>query len=114
MAIIKTRVEHNPPFIYQPVSPVFSSGRDGAAQGSPSSSVNSQDGRYHEGRRAPRCETISWVTGSGGERRGTAGEDGKQRKTAGDGRGRHNVLQPRPSFSFIGQVDEMTGRTSPL
>ena len=29
----------------------------------------------------------------------------------GDGGGRHKVVRPGPSFSLVGQVDKMTGRT---
>ena len=63
-----------------PVGPCGESkshGRDRTAQASPSSSVSSQDGRHYEGQRAAQWETIL-----GGERRGTAGDDRKQRKTA--------------------------------
>ena len=47
-----------------------SPGRGGMAQGSPSSSVNSQEGRYYEGGRASPRETIS-----GRGRQGTTGDD---------------------------------------
>jgi len=67
-----------------------SPGRDGMAQGNPSSSVNSQDSSYSDRRLAALCEATLGrgrhvTTLDGGGRRGTGGDGGERRGTGGDG-----------------------------
>ena len=48
--------------------------------------------------------------GDGGGRQKAAGDNGKQRKTVEDGRGRWGTVGDGPSLGCVGQVPEKTGR----